>query len=142
MVSLLTLPSTDQSIYQSSGKCSSYCSAFAFGILQGKLCWCSNYAPDVSTSSSACSDPCPGYPSDTCGSASGGLYEYLSLNALPSGTEGSGSSVAAQTTNVQVSCLRFSQCRHLMASVKTTIQARTSAAALHACLFDIFGICR
>jgi cell wall integrity and stress response component len=77
----------DSSIYQSHGLCTDFCAAnYAFAIMQDAGCWCSNYAPDQTTSTFDCALGCPGYPQDSCGSANG-LFAYESVvGRLPSGT--------------------------------------------------------
>ncbi|KAL2220127.1 hypothetical protein M432DRAFT_305474 [Thermoascus aurantiacus ATCC 26904] len=74
--------------FQSNGLCRNTCNAdYAFAILQGKSCWCSNYAPGETTNISECSDGCPGYPADNCGSVSKNLYAYIEMtDHAPSGT--------------------------------------------------------
>ena len=79
--------------FQSNGLCFDHCKAdFAFALVQGNNCWCSNYIPDSTTS--GCEDPCPGYPSDTCGSTDQDLYGYMVLPNKPSGTRGVDSTVS------------------------------------------------
>ncbi|RJE24055.1 ER membrane protein Wsc4 [Aspergillus sclerotialis] len=98
------------SIYQSNGNCQKYCTDdYAFGILQGKNCWCSNLAPasEANTDSSKCGDGCPGYPDDPCGNAGDGLYAYLEMDLkMPSGTAslsttGSATSTSASTESAE-----------------------------------------
>ncbi|GAP82657.1 putative cell wall integrity and stress response component [Rosellinia necatrix] len=96
------------SIYQSNGLCHDYCveKTFAFAIVQDKACWCSDYAPTKSSQvdTGECSDPCPGWKYETCGAS--GLYGYIQLDTMPSGTAdgGSTSSPTEQTsTSVQTS---------------------------------------
>ncbi|EHA23940.1 hypothetical protein ASPNIDRAFT_180846, partial [Aspergillus niger ATCC 1015] len=75
--------------YQSNGLCEDHCSNYAFGILQGYDCWCSNIVPNEATNVnvSQCSQDCPGYPDDSCGSTSKGLYGYVAIvGQQPSGT--------------------------------------------------------
>ncbi|KIW02459.1 hypothetical protein, variant 1 [Verruconis gallopava] len=89
-----------QSIYMSMGKCHDTCiSSYAFAILQGENCWCSNYIPQEQTSTSSCNTPCPGYPSDTCGNTSEGLYGYIKLNLAASGTASAASSTGQTSTS-------------------------------------------
>ncbi|KAJ8058869.1 hypothetical protein OCU04_011853 [Sclerotinia nivalis] len=92
--------SGNSSIYQSDGLCHDFCvGEYAFAIVQGEYCWCSNYVPGTTTSTSDCSAPCPGYPDDTCGGS--GTYGYIALALSPSGTKGaatSSTSSAARTT--------------------------------------------
>lgn len=77
------------SLYQSVGFCSGTCSGYAFAILQGHFCWCSNFSPDVAVSSSLCNAPCPGYPTDICGNVSSDLFSYVQI--------GQGSGVISQS---------------------------------------------
>jgi len=73
--------------YQSDGACYDTCLAgYAFAILQGSNCWCSNYIPEDTTSISSCDSQCPGFPSDTCGNQALNLFGYISLTISPSGT--------------------------------------------------------
>jgi len=75
-------------IYQSHGACTTTCTAgkYAFAIVQGNQCWCSNYAP--SDNSASCSEGCPGYPDEKCGDTMNEAFGYLALPAKPSGTKG------------------------------------------------------
>ena len=85
--------------YQSNGACHDTClQNYAFAVLQGNACWCSNDAPGDTTSTSDCGDPCPGFPSDKCGSSSGNLFGYIALNKAPSGTQGGSSSAPTSTS--------------------------------------------
>ncbi|BCR89410.1 uncharacterized protein ACHE_50608S [Aspergillus chevalieri] len=89
--------------FQSIGACTSTCTSdYAFGILQGKNCWCSNIAPNQATNVniSECNDSCPGYPSDNCGNADEGLYGYIVLmDHMPSSTaSASGASSTGTST--------------------------------------------
>lgn len=87
--------------YMSNGLCQDNCnkSNYVFAVLQGKDCWCSNYAPSDQEDTGKCNSPCPGYPSDTCGNVAQGLYAYFSLGGTPSGTSG-GSSPSSRTSSV------------------------------------------
>ncbi|KAE8349967.1 hypothetical protein BDV28DRAFT_50411 [Aspergillus coremiiformis] len=90
------------SVYQSNGLCTDHCNSdYAFGILQGKSCWCSNIAPNKATNlgTSKCDTGCPGYPDDSCGSVSDGVFVYLQMNLhSPSGTATVSSSQSTSTT--------------------------------------------
>ncbi|RDI81522.1 hypothetical protein Vi05172_g8462 [Venturia inaequalis] len=93
--------SPNSSIYQSNGLCHDTCLAsYAFAIVQGQNCWCSNYAPAAQGSTSKCNTPCPGFPDELCGNSDQSLYGYISLNVAPSGTLGvASSSTAAVSTS-------------------------------------------
>nr|CEG02485.1 unnamed protein product [Fusarium pseudograminearum CS3427]CEG02926.1 unnamed protein product [Fusarium pseudograminearum CS3487] len=82
--------SSNYSIYQTNGLCHDHCfDDYAYAITQGKLCWCSNYAPvkSVQDSKSKCNTPCPAWPKEVCGGD--GVYGYVNLgNIEPSGSRG------------------------------------------------------
>ncbi|RBR21249.1 uncharacterized protein FIESC28_04988 [Fusarium coffeatum] len=81
---------SNYSIYQTNGLCHDFCfDDYAYAITQGKLCWCSNYAPvkSVQESNSDCNTPCPAWPKEVCGGD--GVYGYVDLgNVKPSGSRG------------------------------------------------------
>ncbi|PYH80356.1 hypothetical protein BO82DRAFT_365931 [Aspergillus uvarum CBS 121591] len=98
----------NESTFQSNGLCEDHCSSYAFGILQGYDCWCSNIAPNSATNvnNSKCSQDCPGYPDDSCGSTSKGLYAYVEVvGNQPSGTAtvSSTSTTSTSTSSTQSS---------------------------------------
>ncbi|PQE31575.1 cell wall integrity and stress response component protein [Rutstroemia sp. NJR-2017a WRK4] len=87
----------NSSIYQSDGLCYNFCvDSYAFAVVQGSDCWCSNYVPGPTTSTDDCANPCPGYPTDTCGGDN--TYGYIPLRLSPSGTKGAATTAAASTT--------------------------------------------
>ncbi|ODQ79645.1 hypothetical protein BABINDRAFT_162021 [Babjeviella inositovora NRRL Y-12698] len=67
--------------FQSNGYCQTLCqsSGYAYAVLQGYNCWCSNETPSLNTDMSNCDDSCPGFPSDKC--AATGYYGYILVNA-------------------------------------------------------------
>ncbi|EED17542.1 ER membrane protein Wsc4, putative [Talaromyces stipitatus ATCC 10500] len=75
-------------IYQSNGACNSLCTSdYAFAVLQGQNCWCSNYIPASTVNVTECNSGCPGYPDDLCGNPAKGLFGYIAMsNHKPSGT--------------------------------------------------------
>jgi cell wall integrity and stress response component len=78
--------------FQSNGLCHDACvGSYAFAILQGKNCWCSDYIPSNQVSTGKCSEECAGYPTDLCGSQASGLFGYIALNKKPAGTAGASS---------------------------------------------------
>ncbi|RAK98885.1 WSC domain-containing protein [Aspergillus ibericus CBS 121593] len=96
----------NESTYQSNGLCEDHCSDYAFGILQGYDCWCSNIVPNSATNVnvSECSQDCPGYPDDSCGSTTKGLYGYVEIvGHQPSGTA-TVSSTSTSTSSTSFSC--------------------------------------
>ncbi|KAI9751141.1 MAG: Ribosome-releasing factor 2, mitochondrial, partial [Chaenotheca gracillima] len=74
---------------------------YAFAVLQGNKCWCSNYVPGETTSDGDCNQSCPGYPSDKCGGD--GAFGYIALNRQPSGTKGGPSSTSTTPTSTSTS---------------------------------------
>lgn len=81
--------------FQSNGWCHDHClSDYAFAIVQGYNCWCSNYVPGITSSSSNCDTKCPGYD-EFCGGD--GFYGYIALNKAPLGTLGASDSAASST---------------------------------------------
>ncbi|KAJ5573682.1 ER membrane protein Wsc4 [Penicillium hispanicum] len=92
--------SSVSSIYQSNGACQETCAKYALGVLQGNDCWCTNVAPseDSQKSTSDCPSGCPGYPNDSCGSSSKGLFAYVSIsgNSVTTTADGSSSSTSSQ----------------------------------------------
>lgn len=79
----------DSSVYMSDGYCVNVCnSQYAFAVIQGQDCWCSNAAPGNQVDTAYCNYPCPGYPSDPCGNVTDNLYAYFNLNRAASSTVG------------------------------------------------------
>jgi WSC domain len=91
--------------FQSDGSCQVKCQdSYAFAVLQGANCWCSDYAPSEQKQTNWCNDPCPGYPGDSCGNPSAGLYGYIALTISPSGTiDGASSSTQTSSSIISVS---------------------------------------
>ncbi|KAJ5343177.1 uncharacterized protein N7506_003001 [Penicillium brevicompactum] len=90
--------------FQSNGACQTTCKNYALGVLQGKRCWCTNVAPAKSSladDTSDCDTGCPGYPSDSCGSASKAVYAYVAVsgNDVTSTAGGSTSSSTTSSTS-------------------------------------------
>ncbi|GME40959.1 hypothetical protein GTA08_BOTSDO00544 [Neofusicoccum parvum] len=97
----------DTYTYQSLGHCHDECNSdYAFAIVQGKNCWCSNYMPADTQDVSDCDTTCPGYGYENCGNSDDNLYGYLKLDLAASGTQGAASasstSTKAQTTTVSL----------------------------------------
>lgn len=86
--------------FQSHGLCYDNCNTgtYAFAIVQGSYCWCSNYVPGTDESVSDCSQDCPGYPDDKCGDTQANLYGYMTLSNKPSGTKGAETTVSTTST--------------------------------------------
>ena len=91
-VNVANMLSIVQNDFQSNGACQTTCAGYAFAVVQYQSCWCSNYVPADTTSTSSCSVACPGYPYENCGDESAGLFGYVALGPAPSGTQGSASS--------------------------------------------------
>ncbi|KAL8696661.1 MAG: hypothetical protein Q9224_002682 [Gallowayella concinna] len=88
--------------YQSNGECFDTCKAnYAFAVVQGKNCWCSDYAPaDTASVSSSCNTPCPGYPFEQCGS--GQYFGYIKLNKAAVGTLGASQRQSSTSSPAEV----------------------------------------
>jgi len=92
--------------WQSNGWCSTHCQDdYAFAIVQGNNCWCSNYIPADQSSVSDCSDKCPGFPAESCGSLNNDLFGYVALSKSPSGTMGAASSTSSTVSSPTTSSL-------------------------------------
>ncbi|CAO1596874.1 hypothetical protein XANCAGTX0491_000701 [Xanthoria calcicola] len=88
--------------YQSAGRCFDNCKAqYAFAIVKGKSCWCSDYAPGDTTSLGSCSSPCPGYPFEQCGSDA--FFGYIAIGKAPVGTIGASQSQSSTSSPPEVS---------------------------------------
>ncbi|KAB8801887.1 hypothetical protein FH972_026709 [Carpinus fangiana] len=83
--------------FMSAGKCKDTCNGQgAFGVVQGKNCWCSDYAPSQQLFAAVCNSPCFGYPDELCGGS--GVYGYIAEGPAPAGTIGGGGSQQAETS--------------------------------------------
>ena len=93
----------------SAGFCSDSCQgSFAFAVVQGHNCWCSNVAPAEQLDWSLCNDPCPGISTEWCGNEKANLYGYFQLpGGKPLGTSGSGEFQVASSTPVFSSVSTF-----------------------------------
>lgn len=99
----LTMPVV-QNNFQSNGFCQDTCkSNYAFAVILRSSCWCSNYAPSYNVNTLRCNDPCPGFPTEWCGSSSSGLYAYFQLSLAPSGTSARSSAAPSSTQQSSVS---------------------------------------
>ncbi|KAK5199027.1 Cell wall integrity and stress response component 4 [Exophiala xenobiotica] len=87
--------------YMSNGLCQNHCQgSFAFAVIQGYNCWCSNYVPADQESTYDCNQQCPGFGSEWCGSTDAGLYGYYLLSpGVPLGTSGSSGSSTPSTSS-------------------------------------------
>ncbi|CAI7610305.1 unnamed protein product [Penicillium viridicatum] len=117
--------------YQSNGACLKTCANYALGILQGKKCWCSNVAPSKSSQSSDTSDcdgACPGYPADSCGSASKGVFAYVEItgNDVTSTAGGSTTSTTSSSSTTS-STSTSSTSSDQTTSTSSTVSVQTNA---------------
>ncbi|KEF61864.1 uncharacterized protein A1O9_03435 [Exophiala aquamarina CBS 119918] len=112
-------------IYQSNGECQGHCQgSYAFAVLQGENCWCSNYIPLEQVSTSDCNQQCPGFPDDWCGSTDAGLYGYYLLGAAnPLGT--SSGIVASDSTTASSPSTRSSTTRGSSTSTSSSAASQT-----------------
>jgi cell wall integrity and stress response component len=112
--------------FQSDGSCQVNCQdSYAFAVLQGVNCWCSDYAPSEQKQTNLCNDPCPGFPGDSCGNPSAGLYGYIALSIAPSGTVGSASSSTQDSSIASVSSSPSAR-RHYSPSSSSTSAVETT----------------
>ncbi|KAJ5786167.1 ER membrane protein Wsc4 [Penicillium pulvis] len=122
---------SSSSIYQSNGLCEGDCASYAFGILQGKVCWCSNVAPasDTRESTSKCDTGCPGYPSDSCGSASKGVYAYVSISGNSATSTASNSDTTSSSSTTTTSGTTTSTSSTSTITTSTTSGSTTTTGA-------------
>lgn len=115
--------SIDSSIYQSDGLCYDTCiDDYAFAIVQGQDCWCSDYVPGTTTSTSDCNNPCPGYPDDSCGGDD--TFGYMALTKSPSGTKGATSASSTSTsTSTSSSSAKVSTRTHFLPTISPVFLA-------------------
>jgi cell wall integrity and stress response component len=124
----------DQSIYQSNGHCLTVCGKYAFAVVQGQSCWCSNYIPSDQQSTSSCNEQCPGYPYENCGSSSSNLYGYVAVGNAASGTAGAaGSSTVSTSTPDPGSQTQTSTSSSTSIDASTGQTARTSTSTQVSC---------
>ncbi|KAJ5958271.1 Carbohydrate-binding WSC subgroup [Penicillium vulpinum] len=116
-------------IFQSNGACITTCANYALGILQGKKCWCSNVAPSKGSQSdtSDCNASCPGYPSDSCGSASKGVFAYVKIpnNDVTSTAGGSTSSTTTSSSSSSTTTSTSTSTSSTSSEDKTTSTSHT-----------------
>ncbi|RMZ91040.1 hypothetical protein DV736_g1732, partial [Chaetothyriales sp. CBS 134916] len=91
--------------FQSTGLCGNHCrGSYAFAIIQGYNCWCSNYVPTDQDSIDSCNQGCPGIDTESCGSTDAGLYSYFLISpGQPLGTSGGSDSSSAPATTASTS---------------------------------------
>ncbi|KAL8728545.1 MAG: hypothetical protein Q9181_005313 [Wetmoreana brouardii] len=119
--------------YQSNGKCFDTCKAnYAFAVVQGKNCWCSNFAPADTTSTGSCNTPCPGYPFEQCGSS--GFFGYIPLNKAPLGTLGASSQSQSSTSSpfeLATSSSQVTPSTNLETTTETTTTSTPAQSSTH-----------
>lgn len=127
----------ETSIYQSNGLCEDQCSAdYAFAVLQGDDCWCSDYIPASQTDVSDCDSSCPGYPSDTCGNPDEGLYGYIAMASVsPSGTAAGTTGTASASTTASTTTSKSSS----SSSSSSTSDPPTTTASPSTALSTVAG---
>ncbi|KAJ5735919.1 ER membrane protein Wsc4 [Penicillium malachiteum] len=123
-------------IYQSNGACEVTCASYALGILQGKKCWCSNVAPaaDTQKNTTECDTGCPGYLSDSCGSASKGVFAYVaiddnSVTSTAAGSSSTSSGTTTSTTSSSTSLITSSSSSSSTGSTTTTAQVAVTTSS-------------
>ncbi|KAK8212392.1 hypothetical protein IWZ01DRAFT_264749 [Phyllosticta capitalensis] len=116
----------DTYTFQSNGHCYNECEKYAFAIVQGKNCWCSNYAPSAQEDVSKCDTTCPGYGYESCGNSDDNLYGYIRADAPISGT------VAASTaakTSAEPSSTQTSESTKSSPSAAATTESSESSSS-------------
>lgn len=91
--------------FQSNGACSQTCqtAGYYLAVVQDYDCWCTNYAPSTTVSLSNCSDECPGFPDELCGSLANKLFGYIELPGYtPVSTSSSAKAASSSATPVVV----------------------------------------
>ncbi|KAH6715917.1 hypothetical protein BKA61DRAFT_720035 [Leptodontidium sp. MPI-SDFR-AT-0119] len=94
------------SLYQTNSLCYEYCNGdtdlqskqYALAVVQFQGCWCTDYAPTTTTT--GCTQTCPGWPGELCGNTSPVLYGYVELPASISGSRGPSSSTSSSANQV------------------------------------------
>lgn len=127
--------------FQSDGSCQVKCQdSYAFAVLQGTDCWCSDYAPSEQKQTNLCNDPCPGFPGDWCGNPSAGLYGYIALSSAPSGTiDGASLSTQASSSVISVSSTPSTRHQYRLSSSSTSAieTTPTSGASITTLIFVV-----
>lgn len=113
-------------MYQSNGYCRDQCNGYAFAVVQGANCWCSNVQPGDTTSVGDCSENCPGYPSEKCGNEDKGLFGYVQLGTASSTDGGNDESSSTQQSSTQ-SSTRTSSSNTQQSTSSSTSPTRTSS---------------
>ncbi|KAJ6022268.1 Carbohydrate-binding WSC subgroup [Penicillium herquei] len=121
--------------YQSNGACESTCASYALGILQGKECWCSNVAPaaDTRKKTAECDSGCPGYPSDSCGNSTMGVFAYVAIddNSVTS-TAGGSSSTSSTSSSSSSSTDSTTTSAHIAVTTSSDGEVKTITVSLPA----------
>lgn len=120
----------DTYTFQSNGHCYNECKdTFAFAIVQGKNCWCSNYAPSDQKDTAKCDTTCPGYGYETCGNSDDNLYGYIRADTPISGTvdASTAAKTSAQSSATQTSESSTSSAATTESSAKSESTLSTSA---------------
>ncbi|KAA8570019.1 hypothetical protein EYC84_002356 [Monilinia fructicola] len=91
--------------------------------LMGQDCWCSDYVPGTTTSTSDCNNPCPGYPDDSCGGDD--TFGYMALTKSPSGTKGA-TSASSTSTSTSTSSSSAKKTTSTSSSISTTSSSTSS----------------
>jgi len=113
-------------LYQSNGWCENKCNGFAFGIVQGSNCWCSNVQPGDTTNINDCNEDCPGFPSDKCGNKEKGLFGYIQLGTASSTDDGESSSTSSTSISSTSSTSTSSTSTTSKSSTSSTSSSSTS----------------
>ncbi|KAF4313193.1 hypothetical protein GTA08_BOTSDO00544 [Botryosphaeria dothidea] len=125
----------DTYTFQSNGHCHDECNSdYAYAIVQGKNCWCSNYAPADQQDVSNCDTVCPGYGYESCGNSDDNLYGYIKLDLAASGTKGvstaSSTSTKSPTSTSSAAMPSSAQATTKDPDTATVVQTVTQSASV------------
>ncbi|KAF8418931.1 hypothetical protein EV426DRAFT_577208 [Tirmania nivea] len=114
--------------WQTLGLCKDNCVLYAFGVVKGFECWCSDYAPNPSKARTDCVT-CPQYNLEKCGNSKTGAYGYIDTGTRPKGTADASNSPTSTTTSS--STLTVSDPNTLtLSSRETTTPSSTKAGTM------------
>ncbi|KAE8553587.1 hypothetical protein EYB25_004969 [Talaromyces marneffei] len=115
-------------IYQSNGACETLCNAdYAFAVLQGQNCWCSNYIPASTVNVSECDTSCPGYPADLCGNTDKGYFGYIAMSNHKASGTATGRSTATASGSSSTTSSGTSTMSGMTTTAAPTISVQTIA---------------
>ncbi|KAF2456428.1 hypothetical protein BDY21DRAFT_50342 [Lineolata rhizophorae] len=114
--------------WQSNGWCHDQCLGdYAFAVVQGNYCWCSDYIPANQEDTGDCDMDCPGFPDEKCGNVDEDLFGYIALPSVsPSGTMGPSPSSSEVPPSTKTSALQSATVYTFSFSSSTALVTPTS----------------